>query len=645
MGWFSNLFSPPSQASRKGQAMNSTHDAFSLHPTHPDAFNPDSLNTPDMDAGPSYTYPPQGSPAYKYVPTSASSRHSSLLPTHHDALHSPNYPPLAVTWGRLRAWLAREYPELGDTLNYGILPIDLAQLESQFGFDLPPVVRESYLEVDGQEAESSAGCSEGLFFGLTLLPLEDVLDEWRFWREVDDDPSTGANAHLRTGMRSIPPGWVRKEYSQRGWIPLIADKAGNYIGVDVNPDEGGSIGQVIVFGRDFDSKVVLWAGDGPAGWAKWLACFVDELESGDGYEIGGGDNSEEDEDDLGFESYFYDGQGRGQGDGGGGDFASGGGLRLAGEYRGWNVLEAWADRSVRKWHEMGLIPVNEKTESKQPETEVLIPESSTPQQVPTLFVNGETAPAPAPVTVRPSLPTAIVTKPPAPLPVDLPTQSDISVPPSPTDSPRSSFRDVPEYDLESGMAMSMREVAPEPVARRQAANPTQNAQASGSSPAPAATAPPPAEIPDLLADSAPPMDATPIVPSSPSIAAPSIDIVSSAPPPADVDALEEPEVDPDVTIRLVGGGGIAGLVSDEVIDAEAEAAAAAAVAEESDTESVASAASVTSTSSIKKKTHKKTLSGLKGLKKLGGLGLRKKDSSASVGGKEKEPEPVPVPAS
>jgi hypothetical protein len=141
------------------------------------------------------------------------------------------------------------------------------------------------------------------------------------------------------------------------------------------------------------------------------------------------------------------------------------------------------------------------------------------------------------------------------------------------------------------------------------------------------------------------MDATPIVPSSPSIAAPPIDIVSSAPPPADVDALEEePEVDPDVTIRLVGGGGIAGLVSDEVIDAEAEAAAAAAVAEESDTESVASAASVTSTSSIKKKTHKKTLSGLKGLKKLGGLGLRKKDSSASVGGKEKEPEPVPVPA-
>lgn len=290
----------------------------------------------------------------------SSSRTPSLLPMHHDPLHSPAlshtaYPPLASTWQRLRAWLAREYPELGDTLNYGILPQDLTQIEMQFGFALPAVIRQSYLLVDGQEAESAAGCSEGLFFGLVLLPLEDVLEEWRFWREVDDDPSTGANPRLREAMESIPPGWIRKDYSQRGWIPLIADRAGNYIGVDLNPGKSGSVGQVIVFGRDFDTKVVLFNGDGAAGWAKWLASFVEDLESGEGYEIGagsdGGDNSE---DDLGYESYFYDGSGRGQGDGGG-DSGSGGGLRLTGEYRGWNVLEAWADRSVRKWYEAGVI--------------------------------------------------------------------------------------------------------------------------------------------------------------------------------------------------------------------------------------------------------------------------------------------------
>ena len=224
----------------------------------------------------------------------------------------------------------------------------------QFGFGLPAVVRESYLCVDGQEAESAAGCSEGLFFGLKLLPLESVLEEWRFWREVDHDPTTGANQALVESMQSIPPNWIRKAYSQRGWIPLIADKAGNYVGVDLCPGDRGQVGQVIVFGRDFDTKVVLWRGDGPTGWAMWLASFAEELENGDIFEIGNNEGSEGSEDELGYESYFYDGKGRGHGDGGG-DTGAGEALRLTGEYKGWNVLEAWADRSLRKWHEAGII--------------------------------------------------------------------------------------------------------------------------------------------------------------------------------------------------------------------------------------------------------------------------------------------------
>ncbi|KAF8130466.1 hypothetical protein K438DRAFT_1788699 [Mycena galopus ATCC 62051] len=677
MGWFSNLFSTPAaQDPRRGQALSSTHDAFSLRTSspvfgaHPDAFNPEQFNPSDLEsgAGPSYTYPPpnspQPSPSYSYVPTSAGSRHSTLLPTHHDAPRSTAYPPLDVTWNRLRTWLAREYPELGDTLNYGILPQDLAEIEAQLGIELPRAVRESYLVVDGQEAESAAGCAEGLFFGLTLLSMEDVLEEWRFWREVDDDPSTGANVQLRDSMQSIPTGWVRREYSQRGWIPLIADKAGNYVGVDVNPDEGGSVGQVIVFGRDFDTKVVLLSGDGPAGWAKWLACFVDDLESGEGYEIGATEASSGSEDDLGYESYFYDGNGRGQGDGGG-DNGTGGGLRLAGEYRGWTVLEAWADRSIRKWYEMGVVtesqpPVTEKTEAKPnlglgvglpsaSEAEVQIPvEPPTP-------------------TTRSHLPTISITKPPAPMPVDLPTPNDIDVPASPPDSPRSSFYD--DDDLESGRALGMRELAmreitqPPLVSRRSSSPP--NARASGSTPPP--PAPAPELIPDLLVDSAPLVDvdlaptaavltpepAPALVPAAatlptppteaptPPIEAPTPEPSASAPAPSesapqpeDADAADP---DADVTIRLVGGGGIAGAAD----EAEAEAEDSAFVLEgdahtdgevDTDVESVSSQTAPVADGAAPaakkegKKGHKKGMSSLAGLKKL----VRKKDSSASV---------------
>ena len=274
---------------------------------------------------------------------------------HYSPTSSKSYsPPLDKTWARIRGWLSNEYTELGDTLNYGILPASLAEIENSFGFRLPKAVRDSYLIVDGQEAESSAGCSEGLFFGLYFLPLDQVLDEWRFWREVDDDPSTGANPQIRAAMQAIPAGWIRREYSCKGWIPLIADKVGNYIGVDVNPAPKGSVGQVIVFGRDFDTKIVLWNGDGENGWARWLASFAEELENGEGFEVRGSevDNSDNgSEDSIGYESYFNGGVAGGKGDTGGP-----GGLRFTGEYKGWNAIEVWADRSYKAWYEAGLIP-------------------------------------------------------------------------------------------------------------------------------------------------------------------------------------------------------------------------------------------------------------------------------------------------
>ncbi|KAF8232286.1 hypothetical protein L208DRAFT_937837 [Tricholoma matsutake] len=591
-----------------------------------------------------------------------------LLPTHHDShllSSQAPYPPLSNTWNRLRAWLSREYPELGDTLNYGIPPHDLAHIEMQFGFALPSVVRESYLCCDGQEAESAAGCSEGLFFGLKLLPLEDVLEEWRFWREVDDDPATGANDRLREVMESIPPGWVRKEYSQRGWIPLIADKAGNYVGVDLNPAESGSVGQVIVFGRDFDTKVVLWRGEGSIGWAKWLAGFVDELESGEGIEIGmGNEGSDDSEDDLGYESYFYDGTGRGQGDGGGDTGNSG--LRMTGEYRGWNVFEAWADRSLRRWREItysSLLP-QEGEDSKELDSVRLgalevKAEISTEVNVPVVADVNEPTPISAVSTTlssvtitgnRPArLDLAAVpgTRLPAPLPLELPTAHDIIPSPSPPDSINSSYHSSFEVDLESGRGRGrgMLEVSRDngklvsSAGRSQALPPTPpgdtavvpvshslpSVESSGEAQAPTI------DLPDLLTDSAPVMDTKLIDPYSPSSvhsqhpvlqlepAADAASAPSEEAPAESVVAASAIEVDSDTTVRLVGGGGTAGTTP--------------AIEEELPQTDDTDIASITSGSEIKKgqKTHKKTKSSLASLKKLGHLsGMRKRDSNNSI---------------
>ena len=273
---------------------------------------------------------------------------------------SPNgpliyYPPLRTTWNRIQRVLANTVPELLDTLSGPVDTATVNDAEAQLGCVLPPSVRDSYACVDGQDPSSEL--KEGLFFGLTFLNLEDSLREWSFWRRVEMDPGSGNNPDVLIMMSSIPSGWIRSQYACRGWLPLITDRCGNYVGVDLNPGEdGGSWGQVIVFGREFDRKCVLFRGEGEGGWGRWLAGFAEELESGDGWEIDGakkssGSDGSDEEDDVGYQSYYYDGNGSGGGDSYG---EVGSALRLTGEYKGWGVLEAWWDRSVRRWDELGM---------------------------------------------------------------------------------------------------------------------------------------------------------------------------------------------------------------------------------------------------------------------------------------------------
>lgn len=286
------------------------------------------------------------------------------------------YPPLRHTWNRIRKWCHKNYPEISDTLNWPATNDALDELEMTIGYALPTCVRESYLNYDGQELESNQSCQDGLFFGAALLSLEQVAEEWKFWRAVDEDPETAANPQVRSLMASCPHKWIRAEYSCRGWIPLITDHAGNYIGVDLSPHPagGGSPGQVVLFGRDFDTKVVCWKGEGAGGWGRFLQTFADELEAGEFWtleELGAG--SEDGEDMIGYESYFSGG-GAGAGQGGGDRGGEGAaGFRLAGEYKGWPVLEAWADRSVRLWESVGLAPgkpVGNPQQQPQPQSVV-----------------------------------------------------------------------------------------------------------------------------------------------------------------------------------------------------------------------------------------------------------------------------------
>lgn len=76
-------------------------------------------------------------------------------------------------------------------------------------------------------------------------------------------------------QRSIPPNFIRETFAHPMWIPLITDGVGNYVGIDLSPASEGLLGQVILFGRDFDFKFQI-----SDNWGDFLLIFANDLELG-----------------------------------------------------------------------------------------------------------------------------------------------------------------------------------------------------------------------------------------------------------------------------------------------------------------------------------------------------------------------------
>ncbi len=96
------------------------------------------------------------------------------------------------------------------------------------------------------------GC--GILFGSQMLSVAEIMQEWRGWREVEAD---GMNESCAEFMKSSPEGVVKPMYTNARWIPLTRDGGGNHMGLDFDPDVGGTHGQMIAFGADEDTKHLL----------------------------------------------------------------------------------------------------------------------------------------------------------------------------------------------------------------------------------------------------------------------------------------------------------------------------------------------------------------------------------------------------
>lgn len=211
----------------------------------------------------------------------------------------PPPPPVSHSWKRIDRWAEDNYTELWDQLGEGCTVNDLNELEHQLDASLPIEVRESLQCHDGQER---GGRPTGIIFGCMLLDCEEIVQEYRNWKLVNEEyliPTATPNSNERPLSQassskspvpqgpnpfwrqellekqdSQPPRAIQKAYAHPGWIPLARDWGGNNLAVDLAPGPAGKWGQVIIFGRDFDCKVVV-----ARSWSAFLATVADDISS------------------------------------------------------------------------------------------------------------------------------------------------------------------------------------------------------------------------------------------------------------------------------------------------------------------------------------------------------------------------------
>lgn len=216
----------------------------------------------------------------------------------------PPAPPVAHSWRRIDAWADENYPELFDQLCEGATNNDLNELEHQLDTSLPQDVRDSLMVHDGQER---GGMPTGIIFSSMLLDCEEIVQEWENWRKVNHQylleqsmrapaqklstNSSEASSSKRGGAEGnnpgswrqdlqsrqdcVPPNAVQKVYAHPSWIPLVRDWGGNNLAVDLAPGPNGQWGQIILFGRDYDTKYVV-----ARSWSAFMAVVADDLNSG-----------------------------------------------------------------------------------------------------------------------------------------------------------------------------------------------------------------------------------------------------------------------------------------------------------------------------------------------------------------------------
>ncbi len=175
-------------------------------------------------------------------------------------------------WQWFETWLAKNAPEVIDELNEGCSPEQLIKVENEIDLQLPQSFKDFYLIHNGQKDEGYFG----LFYGVSLLPLEKIVDEWRVWIAIIDEyGEEEMKGNFDDFQLSFMPDKLKAQYANKKWIPFAIIYDNCYLGLDFDPEANGKAGQVINFGREEEHKTVV-----ADSFEEFIDWYISELERG-----------------------------------------------------------------------------------------------------------------------------------------------------------------------------------------------------------------------------------------------------------------------------------------------------------------------------------------------------------------------------
>ena len=158
-------------------------------------------------------------------------------------------------WSRIEAWMDAHAPEARAALRPGASDEAIREAEEALGLELPASFRRSIARHDGQHWRWPSLVEFGI-----LLPLHDVVEEQRSLEQASAESQADADQG----------NWWRP-----GWVPFVS-RDGDYLSVDLAPDDHPRYGQVWSFLHDDEPMHSLVAPD----FGTWLERWADELERG-----------------------------------------------------------------------------------------------------------------------------------------------------------------------------------------------------------------------------------------------------------------------------------------------------------------------------------------------------------------------------